>query len=142
MALAQSGETKFSLLILSSVGVQSRENESVVYEPTTCVSLRIPQQPGRLAYDRRCSILEYAAIIKRPHQRRLAPSDTTLESSSFFMTGRCEPPSQPEMAVTLLDEQAPVSTYVLYPANATDKNLKTTWIRFEESDSIPLWENR
>ena len=43
-----------------------------------------------------------------------------------------------ELCTTLLDEQAPVATYVLYPADATDKELETTWIRFEECDSITL----
>ncbi len=57
------------------------------------------------------------------------------------MTERCEPSPLPELAVAMLDEHAPVSTYVLYPTDTTDKDLETTWIRFEESDSIPLWEN-
>lgn len=58
------------------------------------------------------------------------------------MIGRHETPYRPELNVTLLDEQAPVHRFVLYPADATYKDLETTWIRFGGSDSIPLRENR
>lgn len=57
------------------------------------------------------------------------------------MTERSEPSSLPELAVTLLNEHTPNPTFVLYPTDTTDKDLETTWIRFEESDSIPLREN-
>ncbi len=58
------------------------------------------------------------------------------------MTDHCERPEGPELNIILLDEQAPVSTYILCPVDPTDKEIKTTWIRFKESDSTPLSENR
>lgn len=58
------------------------------------------------------------------------------------MTGSCESLDRPALDVTLLDDQAPVPTYILYPASATDKDVETMWIRFEESDTISQWENR
>ncbi|SDY97631.1 hypothetical protein SAMN05216564_12118 [Halopenitus persicus] len=57
------------------------------------------------------------------------------------MTSRCESPYGPKLDITLLDDQAQVPTYVLYPADTTDKDVETTWIRFKESDSISLWDN-
>lgn len=58
------------------------------------------------------------------------------------MTDRFELAAQLELDVILLDEQAQASTYILCPVDATDKELKTTWIRFMEGDSIPQSANR
>jgi hypothetical protein len=58
------------------------------------------------------------------------------------MTGGYECPDRPKLNITLLDDQAPVPTYLLYSAGATDKDVETMWNRFEEDDTIWLWENR
>ncbi len=58
------------------------------------------------------------------------------------MTDRREPVPRPELSITLLEEHAPISTYVCYPSDATNQGLESMWIRFEEGDSVSLWENR
>lgn len=58
------------------------------------------------------------------------------------MTDHSELPARPELDVILLDEQARDSTYILCPVDPTDKEIRTTWIRFKEGDRIPLSRNR
>lgn len=48
----------------------------------------------------------------------------------------------PDLATAILDKQAAVPTYVLYPADATDPALKTTWIRFEKGGCVLVSELR
>lgn len=47
-------------------------------------------------------------------------------------------PERSELDVAQLDERARTTRYVLYPSDATDEELETVWIEFEERDAVPF----
>lgn len=53
-----------------------------MYGSDTRVWMRIPHESGRLTYDRRWSVLEYAATIRRPHRRYLVPVRSNSRTQS------------------------------------------------------------
>lgn len=50
-------------------------------------------------------------------------------------------PERSELDIVLIDDRDAVSTCVLCPVDATDRELETRWIRFEKNDSVSLKEN-
>lgn len=58
------------------------------------------------------------------------------------MTGHRNLASRPELAVTPVGEQSRASKYILHPADATDEELRTMWVRFEDCDSTLLEKTR